>query len=240
MNRSFLIFFYILFFPIAIYHLTILELLIGFLIGWLCFGLGISVVLHRYVSHKSFEFKNNFYKTISYIMAFMSGMGDPIHWALIHRRHHRFTDKIGDTQSPLIIGKLKCFTSQFEIPSDRYNDIHYKQLSSDKFNYFFTHYQIPLLFLYPVLVYFMFGYNIFLMLIGIGVTVAIVMQGYINTFLHSDPIEDGLYSKNMKGSLFWFGENLHRSHHINSRRHSNSEFDLAKYFIRLVGKDLKN
>ncbi len=240
MNRSVILLFYILLFPLALYHLSAVELLIGFIIGWIGFGVGISTVLHRYVSHKSFEFKNRFYKTISYIIAFMSGMGDPIHWALIHRRHHRFADRDGDTQSPLLIGKFRCFISQFDIPFDRYSEMHYTQLAADKFNYFFTRYQLWLLILYPIVIYLVFGYSVFLMLIGVSVTVSCAMQGYINAFLHSYPIEGEIYAKNKIGSIFWFGENLHKSHHLSARSYSHSKFDLSRYYIKLVGKDIKH
>lgn len=240
MLRIFLMSLYLLMFPFAIYHLSMSEILLGLFIGWLCFGIGISAVLHRYVSHRSYEFKNQFFKIISYIIAFMSGLGDPIIWALVHRQHHRYTDTKLDTQSPLQIGKFRVFISAFEIPSGtEYINKQLQQLSSDKLNIFFAKYQILLLILYPALLYYFFGLNVFLILVGLSVPMAFVMQGYINATLHDQPLEDGIYSKNMSGSLFWFGENLHKSHHINSKQIAHSDWDLAKYYILLVGNNIK-
>lgn len=241
MLRILILFTYLLMFPFAIYHLSIGEIFLGLFIGWLCFGIGISVVLHRYVSHTSFEFKNSFFKILSYIFAFMSGFGDPIIWALIHRQHHRYTDSKLDTQSPLQIGKFRVFISAFEIPSGtEYINKQLQQLSSDKVNVFFAKYQILLLTIYPLVLYFLFGLKVFLILIGLAVPMAFVMQGYLNATLHDEPIEEGIYSKNMQGSLFWFGENMHRFHHINSLKISHSKWDLAHYYIMMVGHKKKD
>lgn len=61
--------------------------------------LGISLMLHRYYSHKSFEL-NGFYKWFFTIFAVLAGRGSPLGWVYIHRIHHSFSDTSKDPHSP--------------------------------------------------------------------------------------------------------------------------------------------
>jgi fatty-acid desaturase len=230
---------YLLVMLMALYFLTWQQIVLGLFVGWIVAGIGISVVLHRYVSHKTFEFKNSFYKLISYMIAFMTGLGNPVVWASIHRQHHAFTDAVGDTQSPLQIGKLRTFFSMFEVPHNEWIDKHKQIMLEDKFNRFFTRHALILALVYPVLLYFLFGFDVFLVMIGIVIPVSLALQGYVNAFLHDDPIDqNGIYSKNIKGSLILFGENLHKEHHLNPNKPWYSNWDMGKYYIKLVGNTL--
>jgi len=58
--------------------------------------LGIAVSYHRYWSHKSFEWKNGFYKYLCTVPALISGVGSILGWVGLHRRHHKFSDVDGD------------------------------------------------------------------------------------------------------------------------------------------------
>jgi stearoyl-CoA desaturase (delta-9 desaturase) len=221
---------------LAFYVLSLQQIAIGLFLGWLITGIGVSVVLHRYVSHRSFEFKNKTYKFISYLIAFMSGFGNPVVWASIHRQHHMSTDTKGDPQSPLQIGKLRTFLSMFEVPHNQQIDKQKEILLDDKFNNFYTRHYFILMLLYFASLYVLFGVDAFLIMVGIVIPTCISIQGYVNAFLHSDRIdEDGLYSKNIKGSLFLFGENLHKEHHKKPNKPWHSKWDLGKYYIQLVG-----
>lgn len=228
--------FYLISFLFAIYFLSLEQILIALCIGWLISGIGLSVVLHRYVAHKTFEFKNNFYKLISYTIAFLTGLGNPVVWAVIHRQHHAITDKPGDPQSPLQIGKFKTFFSIFDIPENNWIDKQKEMLIKDPFNKFFSKYFVSLTVIYFSLIYLLFGIDVFLIFAGIVVPFAICYQGYVNTFLHSSPAIDGTFSKNMNGSVFWFGENLHKAHHQIPNRAWYCNYDPGKQYIKLVGK----
>lgn len=235
-NKILLIFF-LLSFLLACYNLSMPQILIGILIGWIVSGIGISVVLHRYVAHKTFEFKNNFYKLVSYIIAFLTGLGNPVIWALIHHQHHAITDKIGDPQSPLQIGKFKTFFSIFKVPSNDRTNKQKEILVRDPYNKFISKYFKQLTIFYFLILYFLFGSTMFLIFAGIVIPFSICYQGYVNAFLHAEPECDGVFSKNIKGGLFWFGENLHRDHHLTPNRAWYTEYDLGKYYIKLVGNN---
>ncbi len=72
------------------------AMLIG---GWLLTGLGITIGFHRLLSHRAFET----YRPIrAFWMALgaMSVEGSPLTWCAVHRRHHAYSDRIGDPHSP--------------------------------------------------------------------------------------------------------------------------------------------
>ena len=68
-------------------------------IGYLLTGLGVTVGYHRLFTHRSFET----FKTIRYAFAVLGQMAvqsDVITWVADHRKHHQFSDKVGDPHSP--------------------------------------------------------------------------------------------------------------------------------------------
>ncbi|KAK9831586.1 hypothetical protein WJX74_001346 [Apatococcus lobatus] len=65
----------------------------------LTFGLGIEMVFHRMLCHKSFTTP----KWLEYFMAYIGSLniqGDPIEWVSDHRYHHQHTDTPMDPHSP--------------------------------------------------------------------------------------------------------------------------------------------
>jgi stearoyl-CoA desaturase (Delta-9 desaturase) len=61
--------------------------------------LGISVGFHRYFSHRGFET----YRPIKLLMGYLGSLaiiGGPISWSLVHRQHHKYSDKDGDPHNP--------------------------------------------------------------------------------------------------------------------------------------------
>lgn len=71
-------------------------------IGWTIFGgLGTSIMLHRYFSHRSFTI-NSKLKIPLYWISCMSGQGSPIWWAALHiGYHHAYADQTKDIHSPI-------------------------------------------------------------------------------------------------------------------------------------------
>jgi len=75
-------------------------LLLGIVAGWVLFGVGVSICLHKWASHKTFIPKNKFWKIIILFFGTLCTLGSTISWAAGHREHHRFTDKDGDPHRP--------------------------------------------------------------------------------------------------------------------------------------------
>jgi stearoyl-CoA desaturase (Delta-9 desaturase) len=61
--------------------------------------IGITVGLHRMLSHRSFVPSRSL-KIALTILGSMAAQGPPIYWASNHRRHHTYTDRAGDLHSP--------------------------------------------------------------------------------------------------------------------------------------------
>lgn len=67
--------------------------LVLLLIGYFLYsGVGVSMMMHRYYTHKSFEFKHPVVKWICTWFALMAGRGGVIGWVYIHRLHHAHSD----------------------------------------------------------------------------------------------------------------------------------------------------
>jgi stearoyl-CoA desaturase (delta-9 desaturase) len=72
---------------------------IVFLIMYVVTGLGITVGFHRLLTHRSFEAPTGVRATLA-ILGSMSVQGAVIHWVADHRKHHAFSDRMGDPHSP--------------------------------------------------------------------------------------------------------------------------------------------
>ena len=79
-------------------------LLLGLVMGWFWWLVGINAGLHKYSSHRAFEPKNKFVKTFILFISSLCGLGSNISWACTHRKHHKFSDHEGDPHSPNIDG----------------------------------------------------------------------------------------------------------------------------------------
>lgn len=65
-------------------------------------GVGISMMFHRYWTHKSFEFRIPFLKWIFTWFGLMAGRGSVLGWVHVHREHHAFSDTDRDPHAPNI------------------------------------------------------------------------------------------------------------------------------------------
>jgi stearoyl-CoA desaturase (delta-9 desaturase) len=55
-------------------------------------SIGLGMMLHRFWTHKSFEFKNDYVKWLFTWIALMTCRGSIIGWVHVHREHHAFSD----------------------------------------------------------------------------------------------------------------------------------------------------
>ena len=77
--------------------------LITIIIGYVLYsGIGISLMLHRYWSHRSFEFKYSAIKWIFTFFGLVAGRGSVLGWVHIHRTHHKYSDKENDPHDPKV------------------------------------------------------------------------------------------------------------------------------------------
>ena len=75
----------------------------AFLFGFALINMGVGIGYHRYFTHRSFEAGPKMRLAIG-IMAQMATQASVLKWAADHRRHHAFSDQVGDLHSPHIDG----------------------------------------------------------------------------------------------------------------------------------------
>ena len=77
-----------------------------FIVFFLLNAIGVGTGLHRFFCHHAFATST----PVHYILAILgtAACQGPIdRWVADHRRHHRFTDQLGDTHSPVFRGTKK-------------------------------------------------------------------------------------------------------------------------------------
>jgi stearoyl-CoA desaturase (delta-9 desaturase) len=78
------------------------------LISLACFYLlnigGVYMTLHRYYSHKNFEFRHGMLQAFFTGIALLAGRGSVLGWVYVHRKHHRFSDSALDPHPPKFLG----------------------------------------------------------------------------------------------------------------------------------------
>ncbi|MEO0386019.1 MAG: acyl-CoA desaturase [Pseudomonadota bacterium] len=92
---------------------TLVALWMAFTVGvsWLDLSLflilyvftifGISVGYHRLFSHRAFKAKTSVRVALA-IAGSMAAQGSVVYWVSNHRRHHQYTDVLGDIHSPIV------------------------------------------------------------------------------------------------------------------------------------------
>jgi len=74
------------------------------IIGWQITGLGVTIGLHRLATHRSFE-TYPIIRAMFLMCGALSVEGSPIVWCATHRKHHEFSDHLGDPHSPHLHGE---------------------------------------------------------------------------------------------------------------------------------------
>lgn len=242
-----------------VHYVSYLALIYGFYlmwigtIHWLPFliavffisNIGESAALHRYFSHKSFQTTPILHKLLC-LFATLSTQGSIIHWAGMHRIHHRYSDTINDPVSPHFKGFVAVFFGI--IDSSEFNRINKKLVLDnlkDKYVMWFHNWYWVVISTY-VLILGIFDPLLILSCYLMPVGVVRYSFGFNNTVNHG-------YFKNIgyrnyktfdhsKNSVlfhlitFLSGESFHNNHHYNSRNYNFQdrwwEVDITGIFIK--------
>lgn len=225
----------------AVFNFELVHWLVSIGIYFLTGCLGVSITLHRYHSHRSFDFKFAILERIGSLLSVWGLIGSPMAWVNNHRAHHRYTDRAHDPHSPSILGfvRVQWFSMFTSVARLKYVRI----LIKDPWhcwvhkNYFIIHATILItllltcgilwtatLYLVPAAILWNAGSLINNLCHG--------SFGYINHKLND-------FSKNnfILGYLVW-GEGWHNNHHYRPANKTFKEkaweFDLSYQIIRLV------
>jgi stearoyl-CoA desaturase (delta-9 desaturase) len=204
--------------------------------------IGISLTLHRYYSHKSFEFNNNIIKWICTLIAIMSGRGSPIGWVYVHRIHHAYSDSEKDPHSPKNLGFKLFGFKHIEEHSGKMNYFLVKDLMNPiqlKINeYYFLIILIAALslsLLNPSMLYFIWILPVFLVQLS---------QNSFNYFAHTSGHRNFDTKDNSTNNIWlWpliLGDAWHNNHHANAAKYSTKvrtyEFDPVAILINIIKK----
>lgn len=92
---------------------------------WFCIGVCMSVCLHRYFAHRAFH-TSRAVQFVLGLVACVAFQGDPLWWAVMHRRHHKDCDKSGDPHSSALDGVWyavvgwMAFRANYDIPQKEF------------------------------------------------------------------------------------------------------------------------
>jgi stearoyl-CoA desaturase (delta-9 desaturase) len=204
--------------------------------------LGISITLHRYYSHKSFEFSFTPIKWISTLAAIVSLRGSPIGWTYVHRMHHRFSDTLQDPHSPHNLGLKLFFLKDVEPHSSKMNIFMVKDLMT-KEQLFINKYYFLIVLIWAVVLALISPYLLYFAWI-LPVTAAHFSQAAFNYFAHTSGYKNNESKDMSANNLFlWpfiMGDAWHNNHHTNAGSFTTKqkawEIDPAAWLIKAIRK----
>jgi stearoyl-CoA desaturase (delta-9 desaturase) len=222
--------------------------LIGLFLGWILFPLGVSLCLHKWSSHKTFEPKNKLIKIFLLWCGTITCFGSTICWASTHRSHHKHSDNESDPHSPKNINWLKLWFYYF--PSHEVNPRIVKDLINDKEHKWFhkNYYAIILItigligLIDPLLVGYLFCIPVMYIFQGISYIIVTAhlpkMMKYFKGYRNFNT-NDNTYNSQIINCLY-IGEGYHNNHHAKAGLWNNAiksdEYDLSAPIIKLLKK----
>jgi stearoyl-CoA desaturase (delta-9 desaturase) len=204
--------------------------------------LGNWMMLHRYFSHKTFEFKNDTLKYMFIVLTILTGRGSPLGWTYIHRQHHAYSDTTTDPHSPKVLGyKLFGFGHYKQMETEQMKLFLVKDLMTDLHLTIHKYYMLFILSFILVLGL----YDTELLYFGWIVPVSLVQisQNTFNYFGHMNGYRNFETKDDSRNNIWLFpiilGEAWHNNHHHNPNKLSTKilkyEFDPVTWVIKLIG-----
>jgi stearoyl-CoA desaturase (delta-9 desaturase) len=203
--------------------------------------LGISMMLHRYYSHKSFKLNSGF-KWFFTVFAVLAGRGSPLGWVYIHRIHHATSDTEKDPHSP---------------HNENFKFIGFRPVQENKkINHFIVkellttaHIKIDQYYLLLILGFLVLlsiiDFNLVFYMWAIPVFLVSVTQTMFNYFAHTYGYRNyQTRDASTNNPYLWpfiLGDAWHNNHHENAERISNKikwfELDPVAVIIKLIRKN---
>jgi len=219
------------------------------LLGYFVYGcMGITVTIHRGLTHKSYKTFPWLQKLLSFFGA-MGGTGSPIAWVATHINHHKYSDQEQDPHSPSQQG-LKMFLLDY----DKQDDVKWKmrRLITDSFHINLHRYYFAVVLLWALLLWVIGGWAFMIFAWAMPAFVTIIMSNVTNWIGHMQSFPGNYRTYNLKdksvnnwlASIPTWGESWHNNHH---RFPGNSsfglkwwEFDITALMIELIRTDRGN
>jgi len=225
--------------------------LLGLAFGWLFHMVICSIILHKYVTHRTFNVSKWLHPILIYLGTFNLN-GSVLAWSNLHRLHHMTSDKKDDPHDPNIIGFINSlFVMNFQNNYDNsvtvlFNLKNCKDLIRDRWIMFFhNNMNLVLIFSYSLL-YLISIKALIILFIATGVS---FVGLFFTTYVYHKNIpfiqyrnhitSDNSYN-NWLSTILFPGEAYHNNHHNDSSKfntaESKYEFDLTSIIINLIRK----
>jgi stearoyl-CoA desaturase (delta-9 desaturase) len=223
-------------------------LILGLILGWMLFSIGISICLHKMISHRSFEPKNRLIKFVLLWAGIQSTLGSPIGFAAGHRQHHSDSDGATDPfkLSHSAWHNIKLWFYHFDVTNIRPKMIKDLTLDSDV-KLFHNHYW-KIWAVYPIILL-MINPVYFLYFFAVPVVYGFLGMSYVTVIAHSvawkrlfngtnayNNLDDSWDSRFF--SILFAGEGYHHTHHVSPGMYDygkkNNNFDFSGWLIGLL------
>lgn len=210
---------------------TLDNLLIALISFYVLNILGIWLTYHRYLSHRSFEFKNKFLKWGFIIVGLLAGRGSPLGWAYLHRKHHRYSDTNDDPHSPKNLGfRLFGFGHMKKIENEDMQLFLVKDLMTHEQLFLHKYYMLLLV---PILFFLiLFNFELFYFLWAVPALLIQLSISIFNYFGHTHGYRNYNTKDDSRNNCWLFpillGESWHNNHHAMPAKETtkNKKFEL--------------
>jgi stearoyl-CoA desaturase (delta-9 desaturase) len=226
------------------YDITLETILIPIFGYFLYVCLGVVVMFHRKLTHKSYTTYNLIEKIFTFLGC-MANTGSSIAWVAIHLKHHLHSDKKDDPHSPWVLG-WKIFLLKYSI--DNKIKWRMRDLITDPYHRFLHKYYYAILLFWSLILYILGGLYLVIFLHLVPIVISAIMSNVVNYAGHKESWW-GSYrryklSDHSCNNWIWaiptWGEGWHNNHHRYPKRYSCGEkwweFDVSAYIIKLIKK----
>jgi stearoyl-CoA desaturase (Delta-9 desaturase) len=178
-----------------------------------------TLYLHRTVSHRAVTMSPGLAFASRAVLWVSTGIR-PREWAAVHRRHHAYTDILGDPHSPVLEGYWKVQLYNIGLYKKAAHDAetlhkYSRDIKVDKWDkVLFDHGFVGLGLGYCIF-WALFGWRWALVAAGVHVVTYLLLNAAINAVGHrfGKKAYPGVATNNQWLALFTWGEGLHSNHH---------------------------
>lgn len=221
---------------------TPLNALYVFLVYFITGCLGMSIIYHRFLTHRSFK-TNKYIEYIGTFFATVGLTGSSITWTAAHRQHHSNADRSSDPHSPSMLGYIKAQWFSMYSPID----IRRSPVISSSVHRLFHKYYLHINLLYSVILFAMGGIYALTTFYLVPACLLWNAGSLINTVCHTKWLgyrryntPDSSVNNPLLGILMW-GEGWHNNHHRYQNRPNIGErwweIDAGRLIIRMLGTE---
>ena len=206
-------------------------------------AVGVSMMHHRYFSHKGFEFKSPLVKWLCISIATLAGRGSPLAWVYVHRLHHAYADTEKDPHSPEF--GFKFFNIKSTTAANKIDQLFMIRDMLSKSNVFINDWYVALVLAFPLLLTALFGFQAAFFFWFLPVCINQLALDFFTYFTHVEAGYRTTETRDNSRNVTWLwpivlGEAWHNNHHASPKDphygKGKFEFDPIYYLIKLVSK----